>query len=434
MDSEVYYRDSNNLIKANSLVELEDALKKASPELLKKMDVQYIPAHPPEGEKLDEDEKKLYDFMQTKKMEPLYDKLIQTQAMSIESIEDLDNIFAVTEERSTLRRSKILEEQEYENLKHSFERIKWTDTSTTVAKGQTTITAEMENKEFISNLRVDELKAGIGPMIAKGAYGEVLQCSYKNAVYALKRMRVIHDAEKRKKVFRSFQSELQTLKTLHHPNIVPFIGAAQDNECIYILMKFYSGSLKNHMKKQVNKFRFTENDVIFIGKEVSCGLAYLHKRDIAHCDMKTDNILIWIDEQERIRSLHITDFGVSLQQHRTALGVNEIIGTPQYHAPEIRNKVMGKNPDPIDYKKADIYAFGIILWELMTFHTLDTIPYPLPELDENFKNRYSKTEDQFKICLNQDPKQRPNSEELYQHLHKLYVELLKEQEEEKQAY
>lgn len=68
--------------------------------------------------------------------------------------------------------------------------------------------------------------------------------------------------------------------------------------------------------------------------QIAVGLAYLHRKNIIFCDLKSDNILVWSLEVEDSVNIKLSDYGISRQSfHEGALGVE---GTPGYQAPEIR--------------------------------------------------------------------------------------------------
>lgn len=75
-----------------------------------------------------------------------------------------------------------------------------------------------------------------------------------------------------------------------------------------------------------------------VAYQIVTGLAYLHKKNIIFCDLKSDNILVWsLDIKEHI-NIKLSDYGISRQSfHEGALGVE---GTPGYQAPEIRPRIV----------------------------------------------------------------------------------------------
>ncbi len=95
-----------------------------------------------------------------------------------------------------------------------------------------------------------------------------------------------------------------------------------------------------------------------IASAIICNLALLHNNTIVHCDLKPENIIVAPDAK-----IVFVDFGFSFLQHaghagRSASGVMQ--GTPAYMAPELWSC-----RDAIDYKKADLFALGVVLQNLL---------------------------------------------------------------------
>lgn len=84
-----------------------------------------------------------------------------------------------------------------------------------------------------------------------------------------------------------------------------------------------------------------------IAYQIVTGLAYLHKKNIIFCDLKSDNILVWsLDVKEHV-NIKLSDYGISRQSfHEGALGVE---GTPGYQAPEIRPRIVYDEKVTVDF-------------------------------------------------------------------------------------
>lgn len=93
-----------------------------------------------------------------------------------------------------------------------------------------------------------------------------------------------------------------------------------------------------------------------IAYQIASGLAYLHKKNIIFCDLKSDNILVWsLDVKEHI-NIKLSDYGISRQSfHEGALGVE---GTPGYQAPEIRPRIVYDEKVPTPWPTAGPQASG----------------------------------------------------------------------------
>jgi len=421
INEKVGYRDKDSIITVHNLIKLEENENA----LLQKLDIDYAPAKFKEFETLDEEEKELLIFLRSIKLEHIYDKLVQNEDYCIESKEELEQSFYSQGARRNL--FELLGEKDYLTLKHSCERVQWTANTASVltsvgSTGTSTSKKEETNKFF--KFKITELN--LGKKLGSGGYSEVYQCEHKNSNYAVKkvsfaRAKSEHD---KAKIMNSFKKEIYNLSILSHPNIVPLVGVCEEKDCIWILMRKFDESLKGYIANSKEKFGFTENDIVFVSKEILAGLIYLHSKNIAHCDMKSDNIVIWKDPKGRIKTLHITDFGVSLNTGKDDITV--IVGTPLYHPPEIRKQYKEGTKNPINYLKADVYSFGIILWELMNNYPGSEIP--TLSLTDEIRNRFPQIVPLFNKCMEADPNERISSQDLHSSFSKSFNQILKDNE------
>ena len=159
-----------------------------------------------------------------------------------------------------------------------------------------------------------------------------------------------------------FRREVQLAANLQHPHIVPLLSAGETNGLPYFTMPYVKGeSLKAHLLK-VGELPLFE--AIRILREVASALAYAHENSIVHRDIKPDNVLI------SGGSAVVTDFGVAKAltassdvtgSSLTSMGV--ALGTPAYMAPE------QATADPHTDHRADIYALGVMAYEMITGST-----------------------------------------------------------------
>ena len=154
-----------------------------------------------------------------------------------------------------------------------------------------------------------------------------------------------------------FRREIQLAAQLQHPHIVPLLSAGDDDNLLWFTMPYIDGeSLRQALDRQK---RLNPRDVVRILHDVVDALAYAHARGIVHRDIKPDNILT--------SGMHamVTDFGVakalsaSIPVHgNTTTGM--AIGTPAYMAPE------QLAADPAADHRVDLYAVGLLAYELLT--------------------------------------------------------------------
>jgi hypothetical protein len=152
-----------------------------------------------------------------------------------------------------------------------------------------------------------------------------------------------------------FRREAQTIARLEHPQIIPIfaydIDAASGTP--WMAMRLISGG---SLSQRIKRGRLAPAECARILKDVGDALDYAHSAGVIHRDVKPQNVLL--DDSGRV---YLADFGIAkmveASAHMTATGM--ITGTPQYMAPE---QALGKSID----KSIDIYALGIVAYELFT--------------------------------------------------------------------
>jgi len=170
-----------------------------------------------------------------------------------------------------------------------------------------------------------------------------------------------------------FLREARAAAALNHPNIVTLHDVDQENGTYFITMELLKGNTLAQVLK--TRGRIGALDVCRLGQQIAAGLGYAHERRIVHRDIKTANLFL-----TRSRVVKVMDFGLakSLEEVRRATTV--VGGTPYYMAPE---QASGSHVD----HRADLYAFGITLFELLTGHR------PFEEGDIAFHHRHTPAPD-----------------------------------------
>ncbi|XP_076980135.1 leucine-rich repeat serine/threonine-protein kinase 1 isoform X1 [Tamandua tetradactyla] len=161
------------------------------------------------------------------------------------------------------------------------------------------------------------------------------------------------------KNFSEFRQEASMLHALQHPCIVSLIGISIHPLC-FALELAPLGSLNTVLSENAKDSSFMPLGHMLTQKiayQIASGLAYLHKKNIIFCDLKSDNILVWcLDVTEHV-NIKLSDYGISRQSfHEGALGVE---GTPGYQAPEIRPRIVYD-------EKVDMFSYGMVLYELLS--------------------------------------------------------------------
>lgn len=151
-----------------------------------------------------------------------------------------------------------------------------------------------------------------------------------------------------------FEREARIIAQLEHPSIVPVYDVGEEDDQHYFVMRYMSGgSLSERIKAGLH----TVEETVRILEQIAPGLDEAHAKGIVHRDLKPSNILF-----DGKGVPYISDFGIAKMTEAQAGAVtgSAIIGTPAYMAPE-----QATGESTID-GRADIYALGIILFEMLT--------------------------------------------------------------------
>jgi len=152
-----------------------------------------------------------------------------------------------------------------------------------------------------------------------------------------------------------FQREIRIAARLQHPQILPVYDSGADAGLLWFTMPYVEGETLRQRLKQTGALPIPE--ALRILDYIARALAYAHRRGVIHRDVKPENVLI---SQENV---FLADFGVAkpvdavANQYLTTGGL--VVGTPTYMAPE------QSAADPATDHRADIYAFGILAYELL---------------------------------------------------------------------
>jgi serine/threonine protein kinase len=157
-----------------------------------------------------------------------------------------------------------------------------------------------------------------------------------------------------------FPREIKFVAQFNHPHILSLYDSGEAQGFLYYVMPFVEGeSLRDRLLREK---QLPIADAVRILKEVADALAYSHARGVVHRDIKPGNVLL------SGRHAVVTDFGVAKAvtasaARDTMTTVGMAVGTPHYMAPE---QAMGQGE--ID-QRADIYALGILAYEMLTGRT-----------------------------------------------------------------
>ena len=172
-----------------------------------------------------------------------------------------------------------------------------------------------------------------------------------NRVVALK---IPHpDLEADPILFDRFQRESAIGEKLNHPRVMRVFGDEKRSR-MYMVMEWVDGRL---LRQILDEGRIDPERAIRIAVEVLEALDYIHQNGVVHRDLKPENIMVDADD-----NVKLIDFGIAgdtAAKRLTYANLTAALGTPNYISPE---QVKGKRGDG----RSDIYAMGIILYEMLT--------------------------------------------------------------------
>lgn len=200
---------------------------------------------------------------------------------------------------------------------------------------------------------------------------------------AIKLLR-IDDYEHSETLLERFYREADILRALKHEHIVSLYESGEFRGRPYLIMEYVDGLSLDKVIEQRGKLTWEE--VVVIGQMVASALKFAHRQEVIHRDLKPANLLASWE-----RHVKLTDFGIARILHENRLTKeNAIIGTASYVSPE---QAAGKQAT----RKSDLYALGVILYELLT----GRLPFEAASVAEMLhKHRYAQFEAPSRLVEN----------------------------------
>eukprot|EP00163_Fabomonas_tropica_P010422 TRINITY_DN2054_c0_g1_i3.p1 TRINITY_DN2054_c0_g1~~TRINITY_DN2054_c0_g1_i3.p1 ORF type:complete len:1170 (-),score=362.91 TRINITY_DN2054_c0_g1_i3:186-3695(-) len=210
--------------------------------------------------------------------------------------------------------------------------------------------AEQVSKSFL--VKFKELT--LGKKIGTGAFGDVYLGDFRQTPVAIKTLKTSNLSSE---VMAEFQSEVQVLGSLRHPNCVLFMGACVEKPNLCIITEFMSsGSLYDILHNE--DIHLDLSLMISFARDAAKGMNYLHNasRPIIHRDLKSLNLLV--DDK---MVLKVADFGLANVKDEVSAEDSSDMAAGSFYwmAPEVIKTGQWTS-------KADVYSYGITLYEIFT--------------------------------------------------------------------
>lgn len=152
-----------------------------------------------------------------------------------------------------------------------------------------------------------------------------------------------------------FSREARAMAMMNHPNIISIYDFGCREQSHYLVMEYVDGL---NLRQIVQGAELSPAETLQLIPQLCDALQYAHDRGVVHRDIKPENVLV---SQEG--AVKIADFGLAKltdPNNFTLTQTKQVMGTPNYMAPEQREK-----PVSVDHR-ADIYSLGVVIYELLT--------------------------------------------------------------------
>ncbi|XP_028650902.1 death-associated protein kinase 2 [Erpetoichthys calabaricus] len=198
----------------------------------------------------------------------------------------------------------------------------------------------------------------IGDVLGKGHFGTVRQVREKatDSLYAGKFVKIRKSRSSRLGQEReSVEREVEILQLLQHPNIMSLKEVFECKAEVVLILELISGG--ELFDFVAEKDILTEAEAIEFMKQILLGLSYMHSKNIAHFDLKPENIMLQGKDVPH-PNIKLIDFGLA-RRLQEGEEYKSLCGTPQYIAPEIVNY------EPLTVA-ADMWGIGVITYILLS--------------------------------------------------------------------
>ncbi|GFO30864.1 protein kinase [Plakobranchus ocellatus] len=209
-----------------------------------------------------------------------------------------------------------------------------------------------------AELKKEDISYSEDDLCGEGAFSQVFRGNFKGTEVAIKRLKA--PLLPRDKNY--FLAEVSMLLELRHPRVVMLLGVCSTDSLPLVVLEYMSCGNLHSLLHDTHSSTLSDVEFYQICHDVASGLLYLHSHQpsVLHLDLKPRNVLLSSGNRAKV-----ADFGFSKLKHEADMKVSRLSKSrlmhsiPSWMAPELL--VAGEITT-----KADVYSFGILLWEMYT--------------------------------------------------------------------
>eukprot|EP00005_Dracoamoeba_jomungandri_P000898 CAMPEP_0174251982 /NCGR_PEP_ID=MMETSP0439-20130205/1638_1 /TAXON_ID=0 /ORGANISM="Stereomyxa ramosa, Strain Chinc5" /LENGTH=565 /DNA_ID=CAMNT_0015332445 /DNA_START=29 /DNA_END=1726 /DNA_ORIENTATION=+ len=270
-------------------------------------------------------------------------------------------------------------------------------------------------------IKASELDMGV--KIAEGKYGIVYKGKCRGQVVAIK---LLHNQHLSQEKLEELRTEVEIMVRLRHPCILLLMGVCTEPNNVALVMEYVDGKSLDRILHD-SKIPLSPQRQLRLATEIAKGMNWLHCLDppIIHRDIKPPNILVtnnW--------DVKVCDFGLSCVKEIPKPDEelrDTAVGSPIWMAPEVLSGHLAS-------EKSDIYAYAIVLWEILTrqppFSNVRSFEEFLDDVIDNHKRPPLPDDTQpgmkqlIEDCWHPNPKKRPHFKDILPRLDDILIDTL----------
>lgn len=255
----------------------------------------------------------------------------------------------------------------------------------------------------------------VSDKLGAGTYGEVYKAHRKTGAREVVAIKCVKKSNLTKSEADAIVGEIALLKELKHEYIVEMKDFFWDSRFIYIVMEYCGGGdLSRYIKSHI---QLPEHICQRFLQQLAAALKFLRSKNVAHMDLKPQNILLTHASKGHAPILKLADFGFA-QKFSSEQMKHSLRGSPLYMAPEM---VLDRRYDA----KVDLWSVGVILYECLygrAPYKSDTVNELMVKIREEKPIRIPPTvklsdecHDLLSRCLQRDPCKRIDFDDFFSH-------------------